>query len=96
MKVPLAGALFVSTKIPSVVAKPVSFSSVRAFLIEVLDWFAQLIGSLSILEPASRISPSTGISTATSHERQHRVTGQAAEAVDRLFDPARDRFVRRR
>src|SRR6185295_11023695 len=48
---PLVGALLVSTKTPKVVANPVSFSRILAFLIEVLDWLAQLIGSLSIFDP---------------------------------------------
>ncbi len=46
---------------PSVLEKPVSRSSVRAFLIAVLCGLAQLIGSLSILVPPSMKRPSTGM-----------------------------------
>ena len=52
------------TNTPRVDAKPASFSSARAFLMAVLDWLAQLIGSLSIFEPPSSTSPSTGMITA--------------------------------
>ena len=52
------------TNTPSVVANPASFSKVRAFLIAALDWLAQLIGSLSILDPVSSSRPSTGMITA--------------------------------
>ena len=65
VKTPLGTAGSVFTNTPSVVAKPVSFSNVRAFLIDVLDWFAQLIGSLSIFEPLSSTRPSTGRAMAT-------------------------------
>ena len=58
----VAGSAF--TKMPSVEAKPVSCSSVRAFLIASLDWFAQLIGSLSMRDPFSSDRPSTGMATA--------------------------------
>src|SRR3954466_5051766 len=57
VKTLLAGALADSMKTPAVVAKPVSPSSARAFLIDVLDWSAQLIGSLSIFDPDSRTKP---------------------------------------
>src|SRR3954452_22244822 len=65
VKTLLAGALAASMKTPAVVAKPVSLSSVRAFLMDVLDWLAQLIGSLSILDPDSSTKPRIGKPIAT-------------------------------
>src|SRR3954469_13680966 len=57
VKTLLAGGLAESMNTPAVVANPVSSSSVRAFLSDPLDWSAQLIGSLSILDPDSRTKP---------------------------------------
>ena len=93
MNTPLDGALSVSTNTPSVVAKPVSCSSVRAFLIEVLDWSAQLIGSLSIFDPVSSTRPRMGSAIAKITSGMHGHSRQAAEAVDRCLDPALDRFL---
>ena len=79
----------VSMKTPSVVARPVSCSSSRAFLIDGLDGSAQLIGSLSMRVPPSTTRPTTGSATASDDERHQRATRAGCRAAAPCARPSR-------